>query len=36
MARAVIDEDLEGKNASFVGPDDLSDLMMDHDRVLSF
>jgi hypothetical protein len=36
MARGVIDQDLEGKNAEFAGPDDFADLMMDADRVLSF
>jgi hypothetical protein len=36
MARGVTEQDLEGKNAEFAGPDDLADLMMDADRVLSF
>jgi hypothetical protein len=36
MARGVTEEDLEGKNAQFAGPDVLADLMMEADRVLSF
>ncbi len=36
MARGVTDKDLEGKNAEFAGPDDLADLMIEADRVLSF
>jgi hypothetical protein len=36
VARGVTQQDLEGKNARFAGPDDLADLMMEADRVLSF
>ena len=36
MARGVTEEDLQGKNAQFAGPDDLADLMLEVDRVLSF
>jgi sulfur relay (sulfurtransferase) complex TusBCD TusD component (DsrE family) len=36
VARGVTEEDLEGKNAQYAGPDDLADLMMEADRVLSF
>jgi hypothetical protein len=36
VARGVTEADLAGKNAQFGGPDDLADLMMEADRVLSF
>jgi hypothetical protein len=36
VAREVTEKDLEGKNAEFAGADDLSDLALDNDRVLSF
>ena len=35
-ARGVKEEDLQGKNAKFIGPEDLADLVMEADRVLSF
>jgi hypothetical protein len=36
VARGVTEADLEDKNARFIGPDELTDLMMEADRVLSF
>jgi hypothetical protein len=36
LARGVKEEDLQGKNAQFAGPDDLADLLLEADRVLSF
>jgi sulfur relay (sulfurtransferase) complex TusBCD TusD component (DsrE family) len=36
VARGVTEKDLAGKNAKFAGPDDLANLMMEADRVLSF
>ena len=36
VARGVKEEDLQGKNAHFAGPDDLADLLLEADRVLSF
>jgi hypothetical protein len=36
VARGVTEHDLDGKNARFVGPDEMTDLMLEADRVLSF
>jgi len=36
LARGVKEEDLQGKNARFVGPDDLADLVLEADRTVSF
>jgi hypothetical protein len=36
MARGLTEADLEGKNAQYAGPDDLADLMLEADRVISF
>jgi hypothetical protein len=36
VARGVTEADLEGKNAQFAGADDLSDLVMEYDRVLTY
>jgi sulfur relay (sulfurtransferase) complex TusBCD TusD component (DsrE family) len=36
MARGVTEKELEEKNAQLIGPDDLADLMLEADRVISF
>jgi hypothetical protein len=36
VARGVTDADLAGKNARYAGPDELAELMMAADRVISF
>jgi hypothetical protein len=36
VAREVTEDHLAGKNAEFAGADDLSDLVLEYDRVLNF
>jgi hypothetical protein len=36
MARGVTEGELQSKNAQLIGPDDLADLMLEAERVISF